>query len=122
IVEKNSSKVFETEEAKTKYFDTLKGKFNSIARKNAHAFLYAMFGLFAMLVFVREGRSEYRAAMYTLFFSMLYAMSDELHQCMITGRGGKFSDVCVDVFGTALMLMIIYAVNRLKKRGKEDNK
>lgn len=115
VIESNTQQTFATPEARAEHFKKLKSDLDNAIRKNAHVFLYAMFGLFAFLLFASEGRGDYGACVNTLFFTMLYAMSDELHQCLTEGRGGRFQDVCIDVFGAALMLMIIYAVKNKKE-------
>ena len=118
VIESRTKKTFVTPEAKDEYVKKLKNDINVAIRKHAHAYLYAMFGLFAFLLFLSEGRCEYTASIGTIFLSTLYAMSDELHQCLTKSRGSTFQDVCIDVFGTAVMLMIIYLF-RQKRNGAE---
>ena len=120
VIESRSVQVFDTEKAKEDYIKKLKDKTNTAVRKNAHAFLFALFGLFAFLVFRQERRSEYSAAINTLFFGMIYAMSDELHQALVEGRSGQMQDVCVDVFGIALILMLIYFIGRKTQKHGES--
>ncbi len=117
VVEINSKKSFVNEDEKNEYFKKITSKINSILRKNAHAFLYAMFGLFAFLLFTNEGRGDYTASIYTLIASVLYAASDEMHQILSQSRNGRFKDVCIDVFGTVIMLIIIYFVKKIKEKG-----
>lgn len=124
VIEKNSTQTFETEEARTEYFKKLKDTLNTAVRKNAHAFLFAAFGLFAFLLFVQEGRCDYAAAIYTLLFGMLYASSDELHQRFVEARNGQFQDVCIDVFGVAAVLILIFFIRtaRQKRHCKDGTK
>ena len=116
LIENNSQKTFETEDAKAEHYKKLKDRINTAVRKNAHISLYSFLGLFMFLFFVSTGENEYRASIYTLFFCMLYAASDELHQRFVEARNGRFEDICIDLFGTAAMLMLIYAVNAIKRK------
>ncbi len=77
-----------------------------LIRKAAHISLF--FGLYILLFFgflVGAKKEEY-AVPYTI--SILYAMSDELHQYFVDGRGAALSDVAIDSLGvtTALFLCI----------------
>jgi VanZ family protein len=42
---------------------------------------------------------EWRHAVWTLFFVLIYAISDELHQSFVPSRTASFADVMIDVFG-----------------------
>ena len=119
FIESKSTKTFETEDEKTEHFKKLKDQLNTAVRKNAHVFLYSLLGLFMFLFVHSLCGDDYRAAVYTLFFCMLYAASDELHQRFVEARNGHFQDVCIDLFGTAVMLMLIYVVKAVKRRSEK---
>ena len=50
--------------------------------------------------------------LYPLFISILYALSDELHQTFVPTREGKARDVIIDTAG--ILLMYIYIKNNIK--------
>lgn len=93
-----------------------------VIRKSAHMFA---FGLLAVLIFMSMYESNNDKVLYirSLFFTFLYACSDEFHQLFIEGRSGEVRDVLVDSFGASILLLILYIViNKLDaKKLKENN-
>src|SRR5690625_2505387 len=73
-------------------------EFHAFVRKSAHFFAYAFL---AMLIYYAY-RGKHRI-FFTLMSSLLYAISDEIHQLFIRGRraeiGDELIDVCGDNFG-----------------------
>ncbi|OGY91713.1 MAG: hypothetical protein A3B31_02250 [Candidatus Komeilibacteria bacterium RIFCSPLOWO2_01_FULL_53_11] len=66
-----------------------------LARKTAHAVEYAI--LYALL---KKSADGYRYARIGAFLgTMLYAVSDEIHQQFVSGRVGQFSDLAIDAVG-----------------------
>lgn len=111
LIEATSGESFETQEAKTEHFTALKAKLNTAFRKCAHVFLYGLLGAFLFLYIVSIGKTPYTANIFAMLISILYAASDEVHQHFTVSRNGHFEDVCIDLFGTAVVLILIYAVN-----------
>ena len=70
-------------------------------RKLAHFSEYALLGLTLSnyLHYVMEGRRFYRIALTAWIIATLYAMTDELHQMFVGGRGPAVFDVCIDSAG-----------------------
>lgn len=60
-------------------------KFNHYVRKNAHFFAYLVLGILVM----NAMRGKTRA----LMICILYAISDEVHQMFVPGRGPQVKDV-----------------------------
>lgn len=77
-----------------------------------HLFLY---GVLLLLVFRAlvplQGRLTARAAL-ALAFSVLYGISDELHQSFVPGRDPALFDVMVDFVGASLVLAATVLVVR----------
>ncbi len=46
----------------------------------------------------------------SLWFSVLFAILDEYHQLFVTGRTGSIVDVCIDLIGIVVMLLIVRVV------------
>lgn len=54
-------------------------------------------------------------------FSMLYAVTDEVHQLFVAGRGGRVSDVFIDTSGAVTGILLLLAacglgLKQLKKK------
>lgn len=82
--------------------ETYEKEFHVFVRKSAHFFAYA---LLAMLIYYAY-RGNHRI-FFTLMISLLYAISDELHQLFIPGRSAEVRDVLIDICGAAFGLLII---------------
>lgn len=50
--------------------------------------------------------------LFPLFISVLYALSDEIHQTLVPSREGKLRDVLIDTAG--IIIMYIYIKNYIK--------
>ena len=119
LIELHSSETFEDDAAREKHFEKLTKKLNRIARRDAHIVLYFLLGLFMYLYMISKGKDNYSAVIYTLFFSMMYGIFDELHQLLIEDRVAELQDVCADVFGAAVAVMIVFAINSIRERRKQ---
>ena len=76
--------------------------FNHIVRKNAHFFSYLVLGILVMNGLRSSGVSGYRIIFFAIGICILYAISDEVHQLFVPGRGGRVSDVFIDSAGAAI--------------------
>ncbi|KOS69388.1 hypothetical protein AEA09_13035 [Lysinibacillus contaminans] len=72
---------------------------NHIMRKNAHFFMYFVLGLFVISALWKSGVARYRGFRLALLICGLYAISDEVHQYFIEGRGPQLNDVLIDSAG-----------------------
>ena len=72
---------------------------NVSIRNNAHFFLYLILGMLVLNAFKRVG---YRGVAIALLACILYAVSDELHQIFVPGRGAEIRDVLTDSAGAAI--------------------
>jgi len=74
-----------------------------IVRKCAHFAEYTLLGLILRFCleswFGQRFRSVYTLSLISFAGSVIYAGTDELHQLMIDGRSGQFTDVLVDSCG-----------------------
>lgn len=72
-------------------------------RKSAHLASYALLALLLLWAFTAplDRRRALRAALVT---TLLYAMSDELHQSFVPDRQGAWYDVAIDAAGAGLAL------------------
>jgi VanZ family protein len=82
--------------------------FNHLIRKNAHLFAYLILGFLVSHAFARNGLYGRENARHTLIICVLYALSDEVHQIMVPGRGPAFMDVMIDSLGVCIGLSLYY--------------
>lgn len=91
------------------------GYFNHILRKNAHFFSYFVLGILVMNGLRSSGVSGYRMIVFALGICILYAISDEVHQLFVPGRGGRVSDVFIDSAGATVGIGIYLFTRRLRR-------
>ena len=107
----------ETPEKQTEIYDTVQ----HYVRKTAHFTEYLILGLlmrFCLLSWF--GKRGWLAAA-SWGAATLYAVTDEMHQLMIDGRSGQWTDVLLDSAGVLAGVLIAGAVIRRieQKRGRE---
>ncbi|MBO4693713.1 MAG: VanZ family protein [Clostridia bacterium] len=92
-------------------------KFYMPIRKAAHFFEFFVLAGIAFVFFLTfkklSGKSK---ILLPLCFSVIYALSDELHQSSVAGRACRFTDVCIDSAGVLLAVLIAFLIIR-KTRG-----
>lgn len=89
-------------------------------RKLAHFSIYAMLGIcthFGTLFY--SSLKKYSRVCISLGISLLYAISDEVHQLFVEGRSGQFRDVCIDfcgsIVGTVIFILCLKLILTIKK-------
>ncbi len=87
------------------------GTFNHIIRKNAHFFVYLVLGF---LVLNALNRSGFKNIGLALLICVVYAVSDEIHQAFVPGRGPGVRDVFIDSVGSAVGIGIYLLFGKLK--------
>jgi len=90
-----------------------KDYFNHILRKNAHFFTYLILGILVLNGRSSSGVIGYKDISFTLLICILYAISDEVHQLFVPGRGGQVKDVLIDSFGSIVGIVMYIFVYRL---------
>jgi hypothetical protein len=122
-IKASSDKTFENEKAKNDYWKKVKNKINVAVRKSAHAIIFGVLGLFTILFFTSLGLNMDDAIVCTIVLCGLYAGSDEFHQHFVDGRTPRFSDVCIDMFGAWVSVLLVYVKGKLKAANvKRKNK
>lgn len=91
-------------------------------RKTAHAFEYFMLCILTFnALWHTVTKHKVKTSTISLTTCLVYAISDEIHQIFIPGRAGRVFDVCVDMTGAVLglivclMFLIIYNKIKTKK-------
>nr|MDE5715982.1 VanZ family protein [Anaeroplasmataceae bacterium] len=107
--------------SKTEQIKILKNT-SYVIRKLAHYFEFAILGLFSLILaklFLHKDKFIYPAA---ILLSILYALTDELHQYFIKGRTPMIQDVIIDSLGAITMILFagsIINLYRIIKKGKK---
>jgi VanZ family protein len=83
-------------------------KLNHYVRKNAHFFAYLILGVLVM--------NALRGKSLALLICVLYAISDEVHQMFVPGRGPQVKDVFIDSAGVAVGILVCLVILRIRKK------
>lgn len=85
--------------------------FNNIVfipiRKIAHFSEYCILGI---LLYINIKPYSNKYIIYSFIASLLYAISDEIHQYFVPGRACKLFDIFVDLFGAITGLFIVHSI------------
>lgn len=92
-------------------------QWQSIARKLAHATEFAVLGILLWIALSDLSRRRLRAAV-SAGIGLLYAVSDEVHQLFVSGRGPGVADVFIDLAGVLLGIALAVAGAALWRRRK----
>jgi VanZ family protein len=88
-------------------------RMNHLLRKNAHFFAYLMLGILMMNLLGRSGVGGTKGIVLALGICVLYAISDEVHQLFVPGRGAQVRDVLIDSAG-AIIGIRMYSIYKSK--------
>lgn len=90
----------------------------SFVRKSAHVVAYFILGILVYNVVRAYNFTQSRTIAISMFFSLLYAVSDEIHQMFVPGRSGELRDVLLDTAAATLGIALIhlYFRNKTPKR------
>lgn len=96
-------------------------KIEHIIRKLAHFSLYTIIGILLMSLMSTYKIKQRKRVLISGSIGLLYAMSDEIHQSFIPGRGPQIRDVGIDfcgvVVGMCMVLVVIrFYTNKMAKR------
>lgn len=116
-----TEKIVETVEKIAPDIDIDIGSFNHIIRKNGHFFAYLVLGILVVNGLRGSGVSGYKGFILALLICVLYAVSDEIHQLYVPGRGGQVKDVIIDSAG-ALVGILGYCLkfSSVKEKGGDS--
>ncbi len=83
-----------------------------LVRKTAHFSVYAMLGGSMLSALYLTFKSKLMW-LYALLGCLLYAISDEVHQCFVPGRAGRAGDVIIDTLGALLGILLVMLIKRM---------
>jgi VanZ family protein len=81
-----------------------------IIKKTAHIVEYGVFTLLIYRSLRKITKKEKNAALYAIFISLLYGLTDEYHQSFTPGRGPKLRDVGFDTIGSILAIYLAWNI------------
>jgi len=96
----------------------LVSQFNHTVRKFAHGAIYFVLGVLLMNALRASGVENSRGVILALFICVLYAISDEVHQLFVPGRGGQIKDVIIDSFGAVVGIGFYLGFCKLTCKGE----
>ena len=79
-----------------------------IIKKLAHIVEYAILTAFLYRALLSSGIRKKEAALTSIFFALVYGMTDEYHQSFIPGREPRIRDIVFDTIGSLLAIFIIW--------------
>jgi VanZ family protein len=79
---------------------------NHFIRKSAHFLVYFGLGFLLKNAYQVSGYLNFRGSVYALMVSILYAISDEIHQMFVPGRGPGIKDVFIDSIGALAGILV----------------
>ena len=94
--------------------------FNHILRKNAHFFTYLILGVLMINALRSSKVYGLPSVALALGICVLYAISDEVHQLFVPGRGGQIRDVFIDSAGASVGIGVYWLIGRVVK-GKKSS-
>lgn len=86
---------------------------NHFVRKFAHFFAYMILGIFVSNALYKNGNKK--VVLYSFVFCFMYAVSDELHQIIVPGRGCQLKDVIIDSVGSITGILLAKEYFRLAR-------
>lgn len=88
-----------------------------IVRKLAHFSIYTVIGLLLMSLMSTYRIKQKNRIIISAVIGLLYAISDEIHQAFIPGRGPQIGDVGIDFSGVVVgMCMVLVAISFYTKK------
>ena len=100
-------------------------KYNHIFRKLAHYSIYLVGGI-AIISFMNGlTNKRWKSILFTILIGFTYALSDEFHQSLVSGRDSRFTDVMIDtagvITGVIVYLVSIDILNKIKEKRRSKN-
>jgi len=89
---------------------------DNVVRKGAHAFSYFVLATLVMTALQTHSIRENRRILLTLLLCVLYAISDEVHQSFVPGRGPMVTDVLIDTIGASAGVAVFLLAAFLHKK------
>ena len=86
-----------------------------IIRQLAHLIIFLVLGVLLLNALNQSETNERVNFVLALLISLIYAISDEIHQIYVPGRVGQIYDVLIDFLGSLIGIKIFIIYNNFKK-------
>ena len=93
--------------------EALLAETDHLLRKTAHFCVYAALGALLCLTSLGFWAKRYVHALRSLIIGALYAISDEVHQAFVPGRGPGIGDVILDSIGVLVGILAILLLAKI---------
>lgn len=90
-------------------------QFNSKVRKLAHFLNFLVFGIVVMFAVRRIRVFRKKSVLIAFLICTLFAITDEVHQLFVPGRGAQLQDVLIDSTGACVGIGLYLFVSRIRK-------
>ena len=90
-------------------------KLNHMVRKNAHFLAYLILGVLIMNGLNSSNIKGSNAIYLSIILCVAYAISDEVHQLFVPGRGGQIRDVIIDSADAIVGIILYKGLYRIRK-------
>ena len=94
--------------------DVYVSQLNHFIRKLAHFFSYMILGILISNGFKKSGSK--RVFLFSFVICVIYAVSDELHQLFVPGRGCQLKDIIIDSAGSLSGIFLSKEYFRLSEK------
>lgn len=94
---------------------------NNTVRKNAHFFIYFVLAMLLMDYLRYRGKIKPRNIVFVFLFCVLFAVSDEIHQLFVDGRGGQVRDILIDSSGALTGIGLYMLIYRFRSSRMSNN-
>ena len=88
---------------------------SELVRKMAHVIEYCAVGFQLMCIFLLKGKRKLVHYINCLFCGMIIGLVDETIQ-LFSNRGSEVRDIWIDIFGTAIGIMIAFILGAIVRR------
>ncbi|HZK25100.1 MAG TPA: VanZ family protein [Oscillospiraceae bacterium] len=93
--------------------------FNHLLRKAGHFTVYLILATLVVNALRQSGVTGRRLYLMAFTCCLLYAITDEVHQLFVPGRGGQVRDVLLDSCGALVAILCAYVMSRRKTKDTE---
>jgi len=83
-----------------------------LLRKIAHMVEFGILCFLVVCALSKENLDIKKIIIYSIIFSLFYALTDEYHQTFIEGRQGTLRDVGIDSIGILIAGLVCYIKNK----------
>ena len=93
---------------------------NSFVRKNAHFIIYLLLGFLTINALYEYNTELKKKVILAFAICVLYAISDEIHQLFVPGRGGQVTDVIIDSVGSVVGIGLYVGIKTVNLCGLKN--